>query len=146
MITKKEETVLAVALSNERIASEIAVRIIEESADAASATAILAVISDSAKEQKEIKEYLTVALCNRAVANEIAGQLELVVECLGYQAAGLVGDNAALNAAQAKIKALSSQAKEYLIVAIANRSIASSIASAIDASGQVAAGIADATV
>ena len=144
MISKQEEVVLTVALSNERIASEVAARIIDASADAAAATAILAVISDSAKERKEIREYLTVALANRAVADEIATQLELVVECLGYQAADDDGDNAALNAAQAKIKALSSQAKEYLTVALANRSIASSIASAIDASGQVAAGIADA--
>jgi len=144
MISKQDEVVLTVALSNERIASEVSARIIDASANAASATAILAVISDSAKERKEIREYLTVALCNRAVADEVATQLELVVECLGYQAAEAAGDNAALNAAQAKIKALSSQAKEYITVAIANRAVASRIVSAIDASGQVAAGIADA--
>ena len=144
MISKQDEVVLTVALSNERIASEVSARIIDASANAASATAILAVISDSAKERKEIREYLTVALCNRAIADEVATQLELVVECLGYQAAEAAGDNAALNAAQAKIKALSSQAKEYITVAIANRAVASRIVSAIDASGQVAAGIADA--
>jgi len=146
MISKQDEVVLTVALSNERIASEVSARIIDASANAASATAILAVISDSAKERKEIREYLTVALCNRAVADEIATQLELVVECLEYQAADAVGDNAALNAAQAKIKTLSSQAKEYITVAIANRAVASRIASAIDASGQVVVGIADATL
>lgn len=144
MISTNDEYVLSVALSNERIASEINARLIEASADAAAATALLAVISDSAKERKEIREYLTVACASRSVANEIATQLELVIECLEYQAADDVANNAALNAAQAKIAALSSSVREYLVVACASRPVASNLADAIDAAGQVAAGIADA--
>ena len=68
----------------------------------------------------------------------------LVVECLEYQAADSAANNAALNAAQAKIAALSASTKEILVVCMANRAVANRIAAAIDASGQVAAGIADA--
>lgn len=144
MITRNEEFVLTVAVANERIASEIVARVIDATpADAAAAQAILDVISPSEKESKEIKEYLTVALANRKHAEEIATQLELVVECLQYQAADDAGNNAALNAAQAKIQALSKEAKEYLVVACANRAVAASIAAKIDASGEAAKAIAD---
>lgn len=142
MISKQDEVVLTVALTNEKIASEIVARVIDASADPAAAQALLAVISDSAKERKQIREYLTVALTSRKYADEIADQLELVVECLTYQAADDVANNTALAAAQAKIKALSKEAKEYLVVALANRAVAARIAAAVDASGQVAAGIA----
>lgn len=144
MISQNDEYILTVALANERIASEIVARVIDASANPAAATALLAVISDSAQERKEIREYLTVALANRAAAAEIATQLELIVECLEYQAADLVANNTALNAAQAKIAALSTSTKEILVVAMANRAAANRVAAAIDAAGQVAAGIADA--
>jgi len=145
MISKTDEYILSTALASERIASEINARLIDASADAAAAAALLAVIDDSAKERKEIREYLIVALTNRRLGEEIAEQLELVVECLGYQAADSAANNAALNAAQAKIKALSAEAKEYLVVSLANRAAAGRLADAIDAAGQVAAGIADAS-
>jgi hypothetical protein len=145
MITKNEEYVLSVALANENIASEIAARVIDATpADAAAAQAILDVIDSNEKEEKQIEEYLIVALTNRKHGKEIKEQLDLVVECLGYQAADDVGNNAALNAAQAKIAPLSKEAKEYLVVAMANRSIAESIAAKIDAAGVAAAAIADA--
>ena len=144
MISEKDEYVLGVALANERIASEINVRLVEASADPAAAQALLDVISDSKKEKKEIKEYLIVALASRKYGSEISEQLELVVECLEYQAADDVANNAALNAAQDKIKALSNGAKEYLVVSMANKGMAERFASEIDAAGQVAAGIADA--
>ena len=144
MISKQDEAILTVAITNERIASEIVARVIDASASPAAAQALLDVISDSKKERKEIREYLIVALASRKHGEEIAEQLELVVECLEYQAAASIGDNAALNAAQAKIKALSKEAREYLIVSMANRSAAKRVADAIDASGQVAAAIADA--
>lgn len=145
MISKNEEYVLAVALTNERIASEVVARVIDATpANAAAAQAILDVISPSKKESKEIEEYLIVALAKREPGKEVAEQLELVVECLEYQAADDAGNNAALNAAQAKIQALSDEAREYLIVSLANRRIAKSIADQIDASGQFAAAIADA--
>jgi len=144
MISKQDEYVLSTALSNERIASEINARLIDASASPAAAQALLDVISDSKKERKEIREYLIVALTSRKHGEEVAEQLELVVECLEYQAADSVGNNAALSAAQAKVKALSEGAKEYLIVSCANRAMASRLVSAVDASGQVAAGIADA--
>jgi hypothetical protein len=144
MITKNEEYVLSVALANENIASEIAARVIDATpADAAAAQAILDVIDSNEKEEKQIEEYLIVALTNRKHGKEIKEQLDLVVECLGYQAADDVGNNAALNAAQAKIAPLSKEAKEYLVVAMANRSIAESIAAKIDAAGVAAAAIAE---
>jgi threonine dehydrogenase-like Zn-dependent dehydrogenase len=145
MITKNEEYVLSVALANENIASEIAARVIDATpADAAAAQAILDVIDSNEKEEKQIEEYLIVALANRKHGKEIKKQLDLVVECLGYQAADSAANNAALNAAQAEIKALSKEAKEYLVVAMANRSIAESVAAKIDAAGVAAAAIADA--
>jgi len=144
MISKNDEYILAVALSNERIASEVVARAIDASADAAAAQAALDIITDSAKERKEIREYLIVATASRSVGEEIAEQQEIVVECLEYQAAANIANNAALNAAQAKVKALSAKAREYLIVAMANRAAANRVADEIDAAGAVAAGIADA--
>lgn len=147
MITKNEEYVLGIALANERVASEIVARVIDTTpANAAAAQAVLDVISDSAKEQKEIEEYLVVALAKREEAKEIAEQLNLIVECLEYQAADLVANNAALNAAQAKIKPLSAAARERLVVAMANRTLAKSVADKIDASGVAAQAIADAVL
>ena len=146
MISKQDEAVLAVAIANERIASEINTRLIESSASPAEAQALLDVISDSKKERKEIKEYLIVAMASRKHGSEIAEQLELVVKCLEFQAADDVANNAALNEAQAKIKSLSKGAKEYLTVACANKKMSERLASAIEASGQVAAGIADAVI
>ena len=145
MITKNEEYVLGVALANERVASEIVARVIDATpADAAAAQAILDVIDSNEKEEKQIEEYLIVALASRKHGKEIKEQLDLVVECLGYQAADDVANNAALNAAQAKIKALSKEAKEYMVVAMANRSIAESVAAKIDAAGEAAKAIVDA--
>ena len=145
MISRDDEYILSTAISNERIASEIVSRMIEASANPAAAIAALAIIDDSAKERKENREYLIVATASRSVGDEIADQQELVVECLEYQAADIVGNNAALNAAQAKISPLSAKAREYLIVAMANRAAANRVADAIDAAGVVAAGIIDAT-
>ena len=145
MISENEEKVLTIALSNERIASEIVARVIDATpANAAAAQAILDVITPSEKESKEIEEYLIVALTNRNVGKEIAGQLELIVECLEYQAADSTANNAALNAAQALLVNLSDQAREYLVVALANKLIAESIADQIDLASQSAAAIADA--
>ena len=143
MISKSDEAILTVAISNERIASEIVARVIDASADIAAATALLEVISDSAKERKEIEEYLIVATASRTAGKEIAGQLNAVVECLEAQKLGIPG-NAALTAAQAKIAALSDSTKEILVVTVANRASAARISAEIDASGAVAAGIAQA--
>lgn len=145
MISKNEEYVLGVALTNERIASEIVARVIDATpADAAAAQAILDVIKPSKKESQEIEEYLIVALTNRKYGKEIAEQLDLIVECLEYQAADSTANNAALNAAQAKLAPLSKESKEYLVVSLANRSIASSIASQIDVATAQALNIPDA--
>lgn len=133
MITKKEEYVLGVALANERIASEVVARVISVTpADAAAAQKVLEVISPSKKESKEIEEYLTVALTNRSVAKEISEKLELIVECIKYQAADNISNNAALSEAQSKLKPLSKKSEEYLVVALANRSVAKSIKKKID--------------
>ena len=144
MINKQDEAILAVAIANERVASEIVARAIDASADPAAATAALAVISDSAKERKEIEEYLIVGTASRSAGKEISEQLNLVVECLEYQAADVVGNNAALAAAQAKISPLSASTKEILIVCMANRAAAERVSYSIDAAGAVAAGIIDA--
>ena len=144
MISKNDEYILSVMFASEKIASEMVSRVIGPSVDAAAAQAYLDVIKPSKKESKEIEEYMIVALSSRKYGKEISEQLGLVVECLEYQAADLVGNNAALNAAQDKIKALSAGAKEYLIVAMANRAAAQRVADAVDASGVTAAAIADA--
>ena len=129
MISKSDEAILTVAISNERIASEIVARVIDASADPAAATALLA---------------------NRSAASEISAQLDLIVECLGYQSnqatnspAENIVENILLNAAQAKIANLSASTKEILVVCMANRASAGRIADAIDAAGAVASGIAD---
>ena len=144
MISENEEKVLAIALSNERIASEIVARVIDTlPANAAAAQAILDVITPSEKESKEIEEYLIVSMTNRKHGKEIAEQLDLIVECLQAQALGLAG-NAALNAAQAKLRVLSKEAKEYLVIACASKKIGESIHSQISLASAIATQIADA--
>lgn len=144
MISSQDERVLAIALASEKYASEINARLVEASANPAAAQALLDVISSSKQEKAKIREYLIVAMASKKYAEEIAEQLELIVECLEYQAADDTANNAALNAAQAKIKPLSEKAKEYLIVCLANRAVASRLASEIEASGAVVAAIIDA--
>jgi len=146
MISKKDEVILSVALANEGIASEINSRLITSSASPAAAAALLGIIQDSKAERAKIREILTIALASRKYADEIASQLELIVECLDYQAKDKIANNVALNAAQAKIKPLSKQAREYLVIANANRAMAKRMADAIDSAGAVAAGIVDSIV
>jgi len=130
MISKSEEVILTVALSNERIASEIVARVIDTApADAAAAQAILDIIKPSKKESKEIEEYLVVALTSRKYGKEIAGQLEVIVECLKHQ---VDANDVALAVAQSKLSPLSKEATEYLVVACANRSVAKSISDKIN--------------
>lgn len=132
MISKEEEVVLAVAICNERIASEIVARVIDATpASAVAAQAILDVIKPSKKETKEIEEYLIVASAKRSVGKEIAEQLDLIVQCLEAQAVGLAA-NAKLAAAQAKLKPLSKEAKEVMVVTICNRAVSKSITDKID--------------
>lgn len=145
MISQKEEFYLTTALTNRRLASEIVARVIDATpADAAAAQAILDVISNSEKEEKQIEQYLIIALTSRRHGKEIADQLKLIVECLGYQAADDTANNAALNAAQAKMVSLSKETKERLVIAMANRAIAKSVADKIDAAIAAAAAIPDA--
>jgi hypothetical protein len=145
MISKHEEFVLGVALANEKIASEIVARVIDAvPADAAAAQAILDIIKTSEKEKKQIKEYLIIALTSKKYGEELATKLELIVECLEYQAANSTANNTALNAAQAKILPLSKETKEHLTICVANKVIAESVAAKIDAAGDVAAAIPDA--
>ena len=88
-------------------------------------------------EQKEIREYLIVALASRSAGNEIADQLELIVECLEYRAADVAapGNNPALTIAQAAIAPLSAATREILVVSMANRAAAGRVADEIDAAG-----------
>lgn len=145
MISKHEEFVLGVALASEKMASEVVARVIDAvPADAAAAQAILDIIKTSEKEEKQIKEYLVIALTSKKHGEELATKLELIVECLEYQAANSTANNAALNAAQSKILPLSKEVKERLIICMANKVIAESIAAKIDAAGAAAAAIPDA--
>jgi len=144
MISKQEEAVLAVAIANERVASEIVARVIDATpANIGEAQALLDVIKPSKKETKEIEEYLVVSLAYRKYGKEIADQLDLIVQCLEAQVLGVAG-NAALNAAQAKLKPLSKEAKEIMVIAITSRSISKSITSQIDIATAQAFSIIDA--
>lgn len=145
MINQNEEFVLGIALANKKIASEIVARVIDATpADAAAAQAILDVIDSSEKEEKQIEEYLIVALTNRRLGKEIADKLNLIVDCLEFQAADSIANNDALNAKQEELLPLSEEAREYLVIAMANRSIAKSVADKIDAAIAAAAAIPDA--
>lgn len=145
MISKHEEFVLGVALANEKMASEIVARVIDAvPADAAAAQAILDIIKTSEKEKKQIKEYLVIALTSEKHGGELATKLELIVECLEYQAANSITNNTALNAAQAKIMPLSKETKERLVICMADRDIAENVAAKIDAAGDAASAIPDA--
>jgi hypothetical protein len=145
MISENEEYVLGVALTNERIASEIVARVIDATpADVTEAQAILDIIEPSEKESQEIKEYLTIALASRKHGKAIAKQLDIIVECIEYQAADSVANNAALNAAQAQLRSLNNEEKKYLVIACANKTIGESIHSQISIATAQAANIPDA--
>tara|TARA_R100000951_G_scaffold112718_1_gene113485 strand:- start:13347 stop:13784 length:438 start_codon:yes stop_codon:yes gene_type:complete len=144
MISKNEEYVLSVALANERIASEVVARVIDATpANIGEAQALLDIISPSAKESKEIEEYLIIATAKRNVGKGIAEQLDLIVECLEAQVLGIPG-NVALNAAQAKLRSLNDEEKKHLVIACANKTIGESIHSQISVATAQAANIADA--
>jgi hypothetical protein len=145
MISENEEFVLTVALASKKVASEIVARVIDATpADAAAAQAILDVISSSEKEEKQIEEYMIIALTSRRHGKEIADKLKLIVECLELQAADSTANNAALNAKQAQLLPLSQEAKERLVIAMANRAIAKSVADKMDVAIAAAAAIPDA--
>ncbi len=145
MISEKEEVILGIALANKRVASELVARVIDATpADAAAAQAILDVVSSSSKEEKQIEEYLIVALTSRRLGKEVSDKLKLIVECLSLQAADLIANNAALNAKQALLSSLSKEARERLVVAMANRAVAKSVADKIDVAIVAAVAIPDA--
>jgi hypothetical protein len=145
MISQNEERVLAVAITNARLASEIVVRVIDSTpADAAAAQEILDIISSSEKEEKQIEEYLIVTLTSRQHGKEISDKLKLIVQCLELQAADLTANNAELNAKQELLVPLSEETKERLVIAMANRSIAESVAEKINTAIAAAAAIPDA--
>lgn len=145
MISKNEEFVLTVALASKKVASEIVARVIDVTpADAAAAQAILDVISSSEKEEKQIEEYMIIALTSRRHGKEISDKLKLIVECLELQAADSTANNAALNAKQAQLLPISQEARERMVIAMANRAIAKSVADKMDAAIAAAAAIPDA--
>lgn len=145
MINKNEEFVLTVALANRKVASEVVARAIDITpADASAAQAILNIIEDSAKIRKQIEEYMVIALTSRRHGKEVADKLNLIVDCLQFQAADLVGNNTDLNAKQALLLPLSKETRERLVIAMANRAIAKSVADKIDVAIAAAAAIPDA--
>ena len=145
MISQSEERVLAIAITNARLASEIVVRVIDSTpANAIIAQEILDIISNSEKEEKQIEEYLIVALTSRRHGKEISDKLRLIVQCLEFQAANSTTNNAELNAKQELLTPISEETKERLVIAMANRAIAESVAEKINTAIAAAAAIPDA--
>ena len=145
MISKNEEFILTVALASKKVASEVVARVIDVTpADAAAAQAILDVISTSEEEEKQIEEYMTIALTSRPHGKEISDKLKLIVECLQLQAADSTDNNDSLNAKQELLVPLTEETKERLVIAMANRAVAKSVAEKIDAAIAAAAAIPDA--
>ena len=145
MISQKEEFILGIALSNKKVTSELVARVIDATpADDAAAQAILDVISNSPKEERQIEEYLIIALTSRRLGKEISDKLKAIVECLSLQAADSTANNAALNAKQALLIPLGKEARERLVIAMANRAVAKSVADKIDAAIAAAVAIPDA--
>jgi hypothetical protein len=131
MITKEEQHVLDVAIANERIADEIVARFNIGEGPIVDTVAIelLAVIKPTEKTSKEIREYLIVALANEEYGNEIADQLDAIVEVLEVTVDATSPDfGPKLRVAQNKLKPLSAGAKKALEIACANEAISKSIA------------------
>ena len=134
MISKNEERLLAITFANAVIASEVVARVIDITPPTpAAAQAILDVISNSSKEEKQIEEYTIIALTSRRHGKEISDKLKLIVECLELQVADSTANNAILNAKKALLLPLSQETKERLVIAMANRRVAKSMADKIDA-------------
>ena len=134
MISKNEERLLAITFANAVIASEVVARVIDITPPTpAAAQAILDVISNSPKEEEQIEEYTIIALTSRRHGKEISDKLKLIVECLEIQAADSTANNATLNAKKALLLPLSQETKERLVIAMANRRVAKSMADKIDA-------------
>jgi hypothetical protein len=95
---------------------------------------MLKIISSSEKEEKQIEEYLIVAMASRKAGKEIYAQLAAIVEALEAHAA-----EESVAAAQAKIASLSQETREIMVVAMANRAVAKRVADAIYAAGQIIA-------
>jgi predicted HAD superfamily phosphohydrolase len=134
MISKNEERLLAITFANAVIASEIVARVIDITPSTpAAAQAILDVISNSPKEERQIEEYTIIALTSRRHGKEVSDKLKLIVECLEIQAADSTTNNTALNAKKTLLLPLSQETKERLVIAMANRRVAKSVADKIDA-------------
>ena len=74
MLSENTAYILEVALANEKIADEVAARLISTApADAAAAQAILDILDLGYNEK--IEEYLTIALTNRAAGKEISQKI-----------------------------------------------------------------------
>lgn len=87
MLSKNTAYVLEVALSNEKVADEIAARLINAvPANAAAAQAILDILDK--KLNKQLEEYLIVALAHRPSGKEIAQKINGLVAVLEAQADG----------------------------------------------------------
>lgn len=133
MISKNEERLLAITFANAVIASEVVARVIDITPPTpAAAQAILDIISNSPKEEKQIEEYTIIALTSRRHGKEISDKLKLIVECLEIQAADSTANNEALSAKKALLLPLSQEAKERLVIAMANRKVAKSVSDKID--------------
>lgn len=127
MFNKEQEYLLEVFLTNKSVVKKITNRIVTEApADAAAAQAILDIIKPSKKDEKQIEEYLIVALANEKYGKEISNQLKLTVKCLEYQAAN---DTVNLEICQSQMAPLSKECEEYLIVAMTNKAIAQNFTS-----------------
>jgi len=142
MITKHEEFVLSVALTNERIASEIVVRIIPHTPeDPFEALQFLDIIDTSPKEEKEIKEQLIMSLANKNHAEELSLKLNLIVRCIELQALNLKSNNDKLKTIQNQILPLSDKTKDSLLALITDKEVSKEIIKKIDNAGVFAKNI-----
>lgn len=96
MLSENTAYVLEVAIANAKLADEIAARLIDAApADASAAQAILDILDSSLN--KQIEEYLIVALASRSSGRELSSKINGLIAVLEAQANG---DEIAATAAQ----------------------------------------------
>jgi hypothetical protein len=132
MLSKNTEYILEVALTNAKLADEIAARVAVDTspADGAAAQAILDILDE--KSNKKVEEYLIVALASKPAGREIAKKLNGIITVLKAFAADESTDPVAEKAAMGADK-MSDYAFEHLVVAMASKPAATEFKVAYDA-------------
>lgn len=142
MMTKNEEFILGVALTDEKIASEIVVRVIPHTPeDPQEAQEFLNIIQTSPEEEQYLEERLIMNITNKDHAKEFVCKLNLIVRCLELQAINCKENNEQLKKIQNQIYPLSKKTTESLISLLTNKQIGYSIVDKINAAGNFAKNI-----